>query len=78
MFPTLSVPCSILFIPQVTLSIRIFLYISFFTEAIRYNYLVVNDFNNIVNNNYIGASSNWILNNDILARIPLNEPYFTL
>lgn len=46
--------------------------------AIRYLYLVVNDFNNSVNNTFIGAFNRWILNNNILARIPINGQYFNL
>lgn len=46
--------------------------------SIRYLYLVVNDFNNSVNNNFVGAFNRWILNNNILARIPVNGQYFNL
>lgn len=46
--------------------------------TIRYLYLVVNDFNNSVNNHFVGAFSNWIMNNNILARIPINGSYFSL
>jgi hypothetical protein len=46
--------------------------------SIRYLYLVVNDFNNSVNNHFVGAFSNWILNNNILARIPVNGSYFSI
>ena len=46
--------------------------------SIRYIYLVVNDFNNSVNNHFVGAFSNWIMNNNILARIPINGSYFSI
>ena len=46
--------------------------------AMRYIYLVVNDFNNNVNNHFVGAFNNWILNNNILARIPINAQYFSI
>jgi hypothetical protein len=46
--------------------------------ALRYIYLVVNDFNNNVNNHFVGAFNNWILNNNILARIPINAQYFSI
>jgi len=46
--------------------------------SIRYLYLVVNDFNNSVNNNFVGAFNRWILNNNILARIPVNGQYFNI
>ena len=46
--------------------------------AIRYLYLVVNDFNNSVNNHFVGAFNNWILNDNILARIPINGQYFNI
>jgi hypothetical protein len=46
--------------------------------AIRYLYLVVNDYNNSVNNHFVGAFNNWILNDNILARIPINGQYFNI
>jgi hypothetical protein len=46
--------------------------------SIRYLYLVVNDFNNSVNNNFVGAFNKWILNNNVLARIPINGQYFNI
>jgi hypothetical protein len=46
--------------------------------AIRYLYLVINDFNNSVNNHFVGAFNNWILNDNILARIPINGQYFNI
>lgn len=46
--------------------------------AIRYLYLVINDFNNSVNNHFVGAFNNWILNDNILARIPINGQYFNV
>ena len=46
--------------------------------SVRYLYLVVNDFNNCVNNNFIGAFNRHILNNNILARIPVNGQYFNI
>lgn len=46
--------------------------------SIRYLYLIVNDFNNCVNNNFVGAFNKWILNNNILARIPVNGQYFNI
>jgi hypothetical protein len=48
------------------------------TTSMRYIYLVVNDFNNSVNNTFIGAFNNSIINNNILARIPINSPYFNI
>ena len=44
----------------------------------RYIYLVVNDFNNSVNNHFVGAFNNWILNDNILARITINGQYFNI
>ena len=46
--------------------------------SLRYIYLVVNDFNNSVNNQFIGAFSNWVMNSNILARIPINAQYFNI
>ena len=46
--------------------------------TIRYLYLVVKDFNNSVNNHFVGAFNNWILNDNILARIPINGQYFNI
>lgn len=46
--------------------------------SIRYLYLVVKDFNNSVNNHFVGAFNNWILNDNILARIPINGQYFNI
>lgn len=46
--------------------------------SIRYLYLVVNDFNNSVNNHFVGAFNSSILNNNILARIPVNGSYFSI
>lgn len=46
--------------------------------SIRYLYLVVNDFNNCVNNNFVGAFNKFFLNNNILARIPINGQYFNI
>lgn len=46
--------------------------------SIRYIYLVVNEFNNSVNNHFVGAFNNWIMNNNILARIPINGSYFSI
>ena len=46
--------------------------------SVRYLYLVVNDFNNCVNNNFMGAFNRYILNNNILARIPVNGQYFNI
>ena len=48
------------------------------TASMRYVYLVVNDYNNSVNNTFVGAFNNWTLNNNILARIPLNGPFFNI
>lgn len=48
------------------------------TSSMRYVYLVVNDYNNSVNNTFVGAFNNWTSNNNILARIPLNGPYFNI
>jgi hypothetical protein len=45
--------------------------------AMRYIYLAVNDFNNSASNTYINAFSNWG-NNNILARIPINGPFFNI
>jgi hypothetical protein len=45
---------------------------------IRYIYLSVNDFNKSMNNNYITAFNKSVFNADILARISLKTPYFSL
>lgn len=46
--------------------------------TIRYIYLAVDDFNNSVNNHFITAFSESIMNPNILARIALNGSYFSL
>jgi hypothetical protein len=46
--------------------------------SIRYVYICVNDFNNSVNNNFVGAFDNWVSNNNILARVPINNGFFSL
>ena len=46
--------------------------------SMRYIYLVVNDFNNSVNNHFVGAFNNWIVNDNILARITINGQYFNI
>lgn len=48
------------------------------TGSMRYIYIIVNDFNNSSNNTFVGAFNNWIPNNNILARIPVNGPYFNI
>jgi hypothetical protein len=45
---------------------------------IRYIYLAIDDFNNSVNNNFITAFTESILNPNIIARIPINESYFNI
>ena len=44
----------------------------------RYIYLVVDDYNNNVNNNFYSAFSSSILNNNILARISMNANFFDI
>ena len=44
----------------------------------RYIYLVVDDYNNNVNNNFYSAFTNSILNNNILARISMNANFFDI
>lgn len=44
----------------------------------RYIYLVVDDYNNNVNNNFYSAFSSSILNNNILARISMNSNFFDI
>ena len=44
----------------------------------RYIYLVVDDYNNNVNNNFYSAFSSSILNNNILARISMNASFFDI
>jgi hypothetical protein len=46
--------------------------------TVRYVYLVVEDFNNSVNNHFYTAFKNSILNPNILARISLKGSYFTI
>jgi hypothetical protein len=46
--------------------------------SMRYVYMVVDDFNNNVNNSFVAAFNNYILNNNILARIPVNAQYFNI
>jgi len=45
---------------------------------LRYIYLSVNDFNTSINNNYISAFNKSSFNADVLGRISLNTPYFSL
>lgn len=43
-------------------------------DTIKYIYLMINDFNNSVNNNFfIGAFPKYVLNKNILARIPIQQ-----
>ena len=44
----------------------------------RYIYLVVDDYNNNVNNNFYSAFTSSILNNNILARISMNAKFFDI
>jgi hypothetical protein len=44
----------------------------------RYIYLVVDDYNNNVNNNFYSAFTSSILNNNILARISMNANFFDI
>ena len=44
----------------------------------RYIYLVVDDYNNNVNNNFYSAFTSSILNNNILARISMNANFFNI
>jgi len=46
--------------------------------SIRYIYLAIDDFNNSVNNHFITAFNQSILNPNILARISIKGPYFSL
>lgn len=44
-------------------------------DTIKYMYLMINDYNNSVNNNFfIGAFPKYVLNKNILARIPITPP----
>jgi len=44
----------------------------------RYLYLVIDDYNNNVNNNFYGAFKSSLLNNNILARISVSSRLFTI
>jgi len=44
----------------------------------RYIYLVIDDYNNNVNNNFYSAFTSSILNNNILARISMNTKFFDI
>jgi hypothetical protein len=44
----------------------------------RYMYLVIDDYNNNVNNSFYGAFNSSILNKNILARVTMNSPNFTI
>ena len=44
----------------------------------RYIYLVVDDYNNNVNNNFYSAFTSSILNNNVLARISMNANFFDI
>ena len=44
----------------------------------RYIYLVIDDYNNNVNNNFYSAFTSSILNHNILARISMNTPFFDI
>jgi hypothetical protein len=46
--------------------------------SIRYVYLAINDYNNNVNDHFISAFNNNILQSDILARISIKGSYFSL
>lgn len=46
--------------------------------AIRYIYLAIDDFNNSVNNHFVSAFENSVLNPNILARISIRGTYFSL
>ena len=46
------------------------------TSGPNYLYLVVDDYNNNVNNNFVSAFNSSVLNKNILARISLQAPYF--
>ena len=46
--------------------------------TIRYIYLVIDDFNNNVNNSFISAFNKYIFSPNILARISIRSPYFSL
>jgi hypothetical protein len=45
---------------------------------IRYIYLVIDDFNNSVNNNFISAFNKYVFSPNILARISIKGSYFSL
>jgi hypothetical protein len=47
-------------------------------QAPKYVYLVVDDFNNSVNNNFFSAFNSSILNKNILARISINQNNFSV
>jgi hypothetical protein len=57
---------------------------SYVSEAVvdlsgpRYLYLAIDDHNNNVNNGFYSAFNSSILNKNILARIPMNTPNFTI
>jgi hypothetical protein len=44
----------------------------------RYMYLVIDDYNNNVNNSFYGAFNSSILNKNILARVTMDSPNFTI
>ena len=46
--------------------------------TIRYIYLVVDDFNNSVNNHFIAAFNKYVFSPNILARISIKGSYFSL
>ena len=46
--------------------------------SIRYVYLAIEDFNNSVNNIFLNAFSNTIINSNVLARISIRANYFNL
>jgi len=46
--------------------------------SIRYIYLAIDDFNNSVNNHFITAFKQSVLNPNIIARISIKGPYFSL
>jgi hypothetical protein len=47
-------------------------------SGIKYMYLSVNDYNNSVNNSFYGVFQKSVLNNNILARIPILEPFYAV
>lgn len=47
-------------------------------STIRYLYLIVDDFNNNVNNHFIGAFNKSLMSSNILARISVRGTYFSL